>query len=111
MGTPTENLEPAEIEAGFGWVDEFEGTGTDDSLMKDLLCQALIETDGYATADDWAAQILRQRELIFGDKRDKFFISVLHTAQKLAHGYSPRLVSQGNMPSSSSAMAIAPVGI
>src|SRR3712207_5374755 len=79
--------------------------------MKDLLCDALIETDGYATADDWAAQILRHRDLIFGEKRDKFFASVLHTVQKLRYGYPPRVVAEGNMPSSSSAMAIAPVGI
>src|SRR5215470_11243048 len=56
MGTPTENLEPNEIERQFGWVNTCSGPGTDDSLMKDLLCDALIATDGYATADDWAAQ-------------------------------------------------------
>jgi ADP-ribosylglycohydrolase len=111
MGTPTENLEPSEIAARYGWVDDFEGSGTDDSLVRDLLCQALIETHGYATADDWAAQFVTQRERIFGDKRDKFFISVLHMVQKLSYGYLPTLVSQGNMPSSSSAMAISPVGI
>ena len=41
MGTPTENLEPEQIERQFGWVREFEGPGTDDSLMKDLLSMAL----------------------------------------------------------------------
>jgi ADP-ribosylglycohydrolase len=111
MGTPTENLEPAEIEARFGWVEDFEGTGTDDSLVRDLVCDALLETGGYATADDWAAQFVKHRERIFGEKRDKFFVSVLHTVQKLGYGYLPRMVSQGNMPSSSSAMAISPVGI
>lgn len=111
MGSRTENLEPAEIEARFGWVEDFEGTGTDDSLMRELLCEALIETDGYATADDWAAQLLRHRDQIFGEKRNRFFVSVLHTVEKLAYGYPPRLVGEGNMPSSSSAMAIAPVGI
>jgi ADP-ribosylglycohydrolase len=29
MGTPTENLEPADIEQRFGWVESFEGDGTD----------------------------------------------------------------------------------
>jgi ADP-ribosylglycohydrolase len=111
MGTPTENLEPSEIEARFGWVEDFDGSGTDDSLVRDLLCDALIETHGYATADDWATQFVRHRERIFGDKRDKFFVSVLHMVQKLGYGYVPRLVSQGNMPSSSSAMAISPVGV
>ncbi|MFN8526902.1 MAG: ADP-ribosylglycohydrolase family protein [Chloroflexota bacterium] len=111
MGTPTENLEPAVIEERFGWVDTFEGTGTDDSLMKDLLSDALVQTGGYATADDWAVQINTQRSRILGEKRDKFFPSVLHMVAKLRYGYLPREVSAGNMPSSSSAMAIAPVGI
>jgi len=110
MGTPTENLEPDEIERRFGWVREFTGPGTDDSLMKDLLSMALTETDGYATADDWAAQITAQQALI-RERRDKFFASVLHLVGKLRYGYLPRELSEGNMPSSSSAMAIAPVGI
>jgi ADP-ribosylglycohydrolase len=110
MGTPTENLEPDQIESRFGWVREFSGPGTDDSLMKDLLSEALVSTDGYATADDWAAQIRAQQGLI-RERRDKFFASVLHLVGKLRYGYSPRELSEGNMPSSSSAMAIAPVGI
>ena len=110
MGTPTENLEPEQVESRFGWVSEFSGPGTDDSLMKDLLSEALVATDGYATADDWAAQIRAQQGLI-RERRDKFFASVLHLVGKLRYGYSPRELSAGNMPSSSSAMAIAPVGI
>ena len=110
MGTPTENLEPEEIERRFGWVRELTGPGTDDSLMKDLLSTARVETDGYATADDWAAQISAQQPLI-RERRDKFFASVLHLVGKLRYGYPPPELSAGNMPSSSSAMAIAPVGI
>ena len=110
MGTPTENLEPDQIESRFGWVNTFSGAGTDDSLMKDLLSDALVATDGYATADDWAAQISAQQPLI-RERRDKFFASVLHLVGKLRYGYPPRELSAGNMPSSSSAMAIAPVGI
>jgi ADP-ribosylglycohydrolase len=110
MGTPTENLEPDQIESRFGWVRELSGAGTDDSLMKDLLCDALVATNGYATADDWAAQIAAQQPLI-RERRDKFFASVLHLVGKLRYGYPPRQLSEGNMPSSSSAMAIAPVGI
>ena len=110
MGTPTENLEPDQIEERFGWVTEFSGAGTDDSLMKDLLSDALVQTAGYATADDWAAQITAQQARI-RERRDKFFASVLHLVGKLRYGYSPRELSDGNMPSSSSAMAIAPVGI
>ena len=44
-------------------------------------------------------------------KRDKFFPSVLHTAEKLSFGFAPRRVAAGTMPSSSSAMCIWPVGL
>jgi ADP-ribosylglycohydrolase len=111
MGTPTENLEPAEIEQRFGWVDWFEGDGTDDTIMRDLIIAALIRTGGYADADHWAEQWLEQHHAIFGSKVGRFFPSVLHAAAKLRHGYAPRTIAEGTMPSSSSAMAIAPVGI
>jgi ADP-ribosylglycohydrolase len=55
MGTPSEGLEPADIERRFGWIEDFEGDGTDDSIMIYLLADALIDSDGYANADDWAA--------------------------------------------------------
>ncbi len=111
MGTPTENLEPAAIHERFGWVDDFSGDGTDDSILKYLLCDALIATDGYATADDWAVAWLAQRAQITGPKQNRFFVSVKQTLTKLSAGYLPRLASIGNLASSSSAMSIAPVGI
>src|SRR3984885_9223893 len=111
MGTPTENLEPAQIEDKFGWVDSFEGDGTDDSIMRDLIAAALVRTDGYADADSWAVQWREQHGMIFGEKVGRFFPSVLHAAAKLRYGYLPRTIAAGTMPSSSSAMAIAPVGI
>jgi hypothetical protein len=111
MGTPTENLEPAEIEQRFGWVDSFEGDGTDDTILRDLLASALIRTGGYANADHWAEEWREQHQAIFGNKVGRFFPSVLHAAAKLRYGYAPRTIAEGTMPSSSSAMAIAPVGI
>jgi ADP-ribosylglycohydrolase len=111
MGTPTENLEPAEIEQRFGWVDWFEGDGTDDTIMRDLIASALIRTGGYADADHWAEQWRDSHDAIFGSKVGRFFPSVLHAAAKLRHGYAPRTIAEGTMPSSSAAMAIAPVGI
>ena len=111
MGTPTENLEPAQIEERFGWVDSFEGDGTDDSIMRDLIAAALVRTNGYADADSWAVQWREQNSAIFGEKVGRFFPSVLHAAAKLRYGYSPRTIAAGTMPSSSSAMAISPVGI
>jgi ADP-ribosylglycohydrolase len=111
MGTPTENLEPAEIEQCFGWVNWFEGDGTDDTIMRDLVAAALIRTGGYADADHWAEEWRDRHDAIFGSKVGRFFPSVLHAAAKLRHGYAPRTIAAGTMPSSSSAMAIAPVGI
>jgi ADP-ribosylglycohydrolase len=111
MGTLTENLEPPEIEQRFAWVDWFEGDGTDDTIMRDLIASALIRTGGYADADHWAEEWRDQHQAIFGSKVGRFFPSVLHAAAKLRHGYLPRTIAEGSMPSSSSAMAIAPVGI
>src|SRR3569833_2676713 len=81
-GTPTENLEPAEIEARFGWVDSFEGDGTDDTIMRDLIASALIRTRGYADADSWAEEWRDQQQAIFGGKVGRFFPSVLHAAAR-----------------------------
>ncbi|MGE0212922.1 MAG: ADP-ribosylglycohydrolase family protein [Parvibaculaceae bacterium] len=111
MGTPTELLEPGEIEQRFGWVETFEGDGTDDSIMRDFLAAAMVKTGGYATADDWAVEWQANRAMIFGDKISKFFPSVLHAAEKLNRGYLPCVIAEGTMPSTTSAMAISPVGI
>jgi ADP-ribosylglycohydrolase len=111
IGTPTEGRSYEEIERKFGWVDDFTSDGTDDTVMKSLLAQALITTDGNASLDDWAAAWLENWDAIFGTKISKFFISVLHTAHKLKYHSVPRSAALGNMPSSSSAMCISPVGI
>ncbi|HWK44450.1 MAG TPA: ADP-ribosylglycohydrolase family protein [Stellaceae bacterium] len=111
MGSRTELLEPEEIERRFGWVDTFEGDGTDDVIMRDLLAEALMKTGGYASADDWAAEWKRNQATIFGEKTNRFFPSILHVVEKIARNYPPQLLAIGTMPSSTSAMAIAPVGI
>ena len=111
MGAPTEMLEPEEIEQQFGWVDNFEGDGTDDVIMRDLLAEALLKTGGYAGPDDWAAEWKVNHETIFGEKTDRFFPSILHMVEKLARGYPPQILSLGTMPTTTSAMAITPVGL
>lgn len=111
LGTPSEGKTYQTIEEKFGWIDDFEGTGTDDTIMKNLLAKALVNTSGYAGRDEWAQEWLDDWSAIFGDKKDKFFTSVLHTARKIRQHSVPRMAALGNMPSSSSAMAIAPVGI
>lgn len=111
MGTPTENMEHEDIARRFGWVTTVSGSGTDDSAMRSLLCEALLATGGYAGPDDWAERWIADGNVFTGALRPKFFVSVLHTAEKLAIGYDSRGVATGNMASSSSAMCIAPVGI
>ncbi len=110
MGAPTEGMSAEEIASRLGWVDRFTGDGTDDSLMAALLGDALLATGGHAGVDDWAAQWVAGRERMQAI-RDRFFPSVLHTADKLAWGFPPRRVAAGNMPSSSSAMSMWPVGL
>ena len=111
IGTPTENMAYGDIEEQFGWVGGFESDGTDDTVMKYILADALVKTGGYATIDDWAREWVDQYGEIFGNKVGKFFQSVLHTAAKLSRHSLPRMAALGNMPSSSSAMCISPVGI
>jgi ADP-ribosylglycohydrolase len=111
IGTPSEGKDYRDIEAQLGWLDDFTSDGTDDTVMRNLLAEALIRTEGYATLDDWAQVWLDHWSDIFGVKLPKFFVSVVHTAQKLRHHALPRMAGMGNMPSSSSAMGIAPVGI
>ena len=111
LGAPTEGKSPDEIERRFGWVDDFESGGTDDTILRDILAATLIRTSGYATIDDWADDWLARWDEIFGPKQNRFFLSVLHTARRLRVQGEPRLAALGNIPCSSSAMCIAPVGL
>ncbi len=111
LGTPSEGMDYRAIDKQFGWIDDFSSDGTDDTVMKNLLVEALINSNGNADMDDWAEVWLKRWNEIFGDKQSKFFPSVLHTAHKLKQLDVPRMAALGNMPSSSSAMCISPVGI
>ena len=111
MGAPTENKNYADIDAELGWVADFDTGGTDDTILRDILVRALVDTGGYATLDDWAARWLADYDEIFGAKQNRFFISVLHTAFKLREYDDPRVAALGNVPCSSAAMGIVPVGM
>jgi ADP-ribosylglycohydrolase len=112
MGTPTEGMDWRDIEKQYGTVDDFQGSGTDDTLMKNVLADALIRTEGRARMDDWADQWLSSWDALFPTgKLEKFALPVLNASRKLSIGYPPRLAAVGNMPSSSSAMCISPVGM
>ena len=113
IGTPTEGKDYQIIEKEFGFVEDFNESGTDDTIMKYILSKTLIRTDGWGGCDEWAQDWLDNWDLIFGNKINKFFASVVHTAEKLKRQgkVPPRQAALGNMPSSSSAMCISPVGI
>ena len=51
IGTPAEGKPYEELMAS-GWIDDFDADGTDDTVMKHLLADALIRTNGHATIDD-----------------------------------------------------------
>jgi ADP-ribosylglycohydrolase len=110
MGRPAENKSYQEIQETFGQITDFSGSGTDDSALKHILCDTIIKTGGYPTADAWAEEWLEQEELFL--TRRLFWIPVMNAFWKLrGEGIAPREVGNGNMASSSSAMCISPLGI
>jgi ADP-ribosylglycohydrolase len=107
MGAPVEGWSYERIVSEKGYIDDFEGGGTDDSIIKLILCEALIKNGGYATADDFAESFLRHS----GDY-GWFFIPVRNMFHKIQDEHSlPIEAGRDNMASSSSAMSIAPIGI
>lgn len=108
MGAPVEDMHYADIEKKYGLVDDFEGEGTDDSAIKLILCDAIIENDGYVTADEFAEAFLRNKEKYY----KLFYIPVKNMFHKIESKLSlPVYAGLGNMHSSSSAMSISPMGI
>lgn len=114
MGSLSEGLSAEQVEERFGWLDNLpEGSaGTDDTFLRDMLSAVLVGTNGYARSADWAAEWAKQASLVLSTPlRQKFFISILQTTQKLRLGVEAPIASVGNLPSSTAAMAIAPVGV
>ena len=107
MGAPVEGWRYERIVAEKSYIDDFEGSGTDDSIIKLILCEALIENGGHATADDFAESFLRHQ-----DDYNWFFIPVRNMFHKIQDEHTlPIEAGRDNMASSSSAMSISPIGI
>jgi len=107
MGAPAEGKTYKQIAEQYGEITDFEGSGTDDSAIRMILCQAIVENDGYIRADELADSFLKNM-----DKYRMFFIPVKNMINKVRAGLSlPINAGDGNMQSSSSAMAISPMGI
>ncbi len=108
MGAPVENFTYQQIEEKYGLVNDFEGGGTDDSAIKMILCDAIINNGGYVTADEFAASFMKLR----GKYERLFYIPVKNMLAKItSEVVAPVYAGMGNMMSSSSAMSISPMGI
>jgi len=108
MGAPAEGKTYEQIQEEIGWIDDFEGSGTDDSALRLILCDAIISGGGWATADEFAASFLKYKERF----HRLFYIPVKNMFHKIESKLAlPVNAGYGNMHSSSSAMCISPIGI
>lgn len=108
MGAPVENMAYFDIEARYREVSDFEGEGTDDSAIKLILCDAILNHNGAVTADEFAESFIKLEEKYWR----LFYIPVRNMLEKIkAEVTLPVYAGMGNMQSSSSAMAISPMGI
>lgn len=107
MGAPAEGKTYQEIAEKFGEITDFEGAGTDDTIIKHILCEAILNNDGYVTADEFA--------VAFSNNRDKFRRWYTPVRNQFclveAEMVLPVYGGMGSQQSSSSAMAIAPMGL
>ena len=108
MGAPSEGMTYQEIEKEFGYINDFSGAGTDDSAIKLILCEAILNNNGYVTADEFADAFLNNKDNYYS----LFYIPVRNMFHKLESKLSlPVYAGYGNMQSSSSAMSITPMGL
>ena len=109
MGAPSENKTYQEIAERFGEITDFSGAGTDNSALKQILCDAIFAAQGHPTADAWADAWLAQENLFI---KGMFWTPVANSFWRVrAEGIAPREAGLGSMVSSSSAMCISPMGI
>jgi len=108
MGAPTEGKTYQQIAETFGEVTDFEGAGTDDTAIRLILIDAIFTSRGHPRVDDFADAFLRAEGISYR----LWWVPVKNMFHRLQAGLElPADVGWGNMHSSSSAMAIAPLGI
>jgi ADP-ribosylglycohydrolase len=123
IGGPTEMMHYKTIKRLFGRVTDMMDYGpaclfghaglpaghcTDDSLLKLILCDAIIHCQGRITAEDWGESWRRN----FNPDPTVFYVSPLNSYFRLVNDDLPaREVGRGNMQANGSAMCIAPIGI
>ena len=110
MGAPGEGLTYGEIQDKYGpeGLTDFRGLGTDDTAVKHQLLSAIFKSEGYPNVDAFAQSFIDYRDQNYR----LWFISVKNAFHKFSEGLSvPAYAGWGNMQSSSTAMAISPMGI
>ena len=120
IGGPTEMMHYQTIERLYGRVTDLidygpaclyghagwpAGHWTDDSIVKLILCDAIIRCQGRITAEDWGDS---WREML--NPRD-VYVSPINAYFRLVNDRIPaRDVGRGNMQANGTAMCIAPLG-
>ena len=110
MGAPGEGKTYSQILEKFGpdGITDFEGVGTDDTAIREQLIDAILGNDGYVSCDEFAASFRKFRKANYA----QWWVPVRNMFHKLDSGVVlPVDAGWGNTPSSSSAMAISPMGI
>jgi ADP-ribosylglycohydrolase len=110
MGAPVEGKTYHQIEEQYGQegVTSFAGVGTDDTAIREQLIDAILRGEGVVTCDGFAESFHRFRRANYG----QWWVPVRNAFHKYDSGVAlPIDAGWGNAPSSSSAMAISPMGI
>lgn len=110
MGAPGESKTFQQITALFGpdGITSFAGVGTDDTAIREQLIDAILRREGLVDCDAFAESFQRFREANY----NLWWVPVRNAFHKYDSKVAlPVDAGWGNAPSSSSAMAISPMGI
>jgi ADP-ribosylglycohydrolase len=116
LGAAVENWHYADIRGEHGKVTDFlpqsarsrdgqPGQITDDSTLRQYLCQAIIEAGGRIGPDQYARVWLDRLN------PDRLFVTERLVLEKLRLGMSPWETGRGQLAADAGIMAIAPVGV
>lgn len=110
MGAPGEGKTYQQLQAKYGpeGITSFQGVGTDDTAIREQLIDAILRTEGFVTCDAFAESFSRFRQANYS----QWWVPVRNAFHKFDSKVTlPIDTGWGNAPSSSSAMAISPMGI
>jgi ADP-ribosylglycohydrolase len=110
MGAPGEGKTFLQIQEQYGpeGITSFQGVGTDDTAIREQLIDSILRTEGFVTCDAFAESFQRFRQANYG----QWWVPVRNAFHKFDSKVTLPIDSGwGNAPSSSSAMAISPLGI